>query len=60
MNGETLKLSGKDLYKIKINKLKDYIDFIEKGLEYGIKPNILMINEMQDVLERMKGDVKNG
>lgn len=53
-------MNSEESMSIKIEKLEDYLQFIQKGLECGIYPNNLVIDEMMDTLERMKRSEKNG
>jgi len=53
-------LTDKEINSLKIKKVKDYADYIQKEIEYDLIPNQLFIDEIIELLIDIKRSVKNG
>lgn len=49
-SGETVELTEKEIYLIKIEKIEDCTQIIRKEIEYGLIPNELIIQEIIEAL----------
>lgn len=53
-------LTDKEINLLKIKKVQDYADYIQKEIEYDLLPNRLFIDEMIELLIDIKRSEKNG
>lgn len=53
-------LTDKKINLIKIKKVQDYAEYIQKEIEYDLLPNRLFIDEMIELLIDIKRSGKNG
>lgn len=53
-------LTDKEINLLKIKKVQDYADYIQKEIEYDLLPNRLFIDEMIELLIDIKRSGKNG
>lgn len=53
-------LTDKEINLLKIKKVQDYADYIQKEIQYDLLPNRLFIDEMIELLIDIKRSGKNG
>lgn len=53
-------LTDKKINLLKIKKVQDYAEYIQKEIEYDLLPNKLFLDEMIELLIDIKRSVKNG
>lgn len=53
-------LTDKKINLLKIKKVQDYAEYIQKEIEYGLLPNKLFLDEMIELLIDIKRSGKNG
>lgn len=52
----TIECTKKDLQQMRINKLSDYLLYLQMEINGKLEPNKLIIDEMIETLEKMKGE----
>lgn len=53
-------LTDKKINLLKIKKVQDYAEYIQKEIEYDLIPNVLLLDDMIELLIDIKRSEKNG
>lgn len=53
-------LTDKKINLLKIKKVQDYAEYIQKEIEYDLIPNVLLLDDMIELLIDIKRSGKNG
>jgi archaellum biogenesis ATPase FlaH len=53
-------LTDKEINLLKIKKVKNLSEYIQKEIEYDLMPNELVLNDIMELLIDIKRSVKNG
>lgn len=53
-------LTDKKINLLKIKKVQDYAQYIQKEIEYDLIPNVLLLDDMIELLIDIKRSGKNG